>query len=320
MKVARRTRNWPIWSACAVLLVAGAARAQGNGRGGDGGGGSGSNGGNAVQSDIPAVLDVTDPFVPPSPPTVGSLSADVAGLGYDCWVGRRRTITLTLARRSPRSMRLILGPELPPDPNPLMDNPWNSPRVYFGAGIPNPSFGPDGVADTPDDHEITEVSMQIAGWENVSALGAFATDASSYSDADGNPIVVDPQDPATFSHMATTMRISFKVGQHMWRLDFGTPRHVGTGRLPTHPDTGPVVIRRWFGNGPADPNDPAVPWEVRIEPWWGNDPAVPRTGMVVGFLNYLGTGGNTTGGYAGAYDIRWSAEDWPSCWTAWAAQ
>ncbi|MBK8979659.1 MAG: hypothetical protein IPM29_27485 [Planctomycetes bacterium] len=117
-------------------------------------------------------------------------------------------------------MRLILGPELPPDPNPLMDNPWNSPRVYFGAGIPNPSFGPDGVADTPDDHEITEVSMQIAGWENVSALGAFATDASSYSDADGNPIVVDPQDPATFSHMATTMRISFKVGQHMWRLDF----------------------------------------------------------------------------------------------------
>ncbi len=230
-------------------------------------------------------------------------------------VGSNRNIGLLIDRRSSRRLVLDLGDELLPMAG---DNPSNLPVVTFGPNIPDPSLGPDGKVGGDDDGEISEVELRIAHRENVSDLGVRPNNewTPNYCWPDNTEVaVVDPDDPLTFRRMCTTMRMDFKVGAHQWRLYFGAPTaRASSFYVPTHPDTGPVVVERIFPNwnpnvDPTDPTDPTVPWVITVEPWQTSNVLHPRYGAVVGYLHYRGTQKQEPWRYVGAFDVSWASAD-----------
>jgi len=121
-------------------------------------------GGNVVKHDIPGVLKLTgaDPDLTADdaqPPEYSNSEA-----GTSCFIGRRRSIWVTLSKTSPRSMNLDLSSELSvtdDDPTPGCD-PWGVPTGITPPDLPIPDEGP---------MPIYQVSFSIAPYQNVSGLG-----------------------------------------------------------------------------------------------------------------------------------------------------
>ncbi|MBK8974761.1 MAG: hypothetical protein IPM29_02440 [Planctomycetes bacterium] len=249
-------------------------------------------GGNVVQADIAAELTFADLAGPTGVTGDGAEYSD-ANSGEMCAVGRRRTISMALAQRSPRWLSLQLGPELPPVDGDDSNNPSNNEFLDFFAthDVPDPS----GV--------VTEVVVQIAGRHNVSGLGWTIVDGVPYCNPNLEPIEPTPGLPETYSWMCTDARIDFNSGPHQWRLYFG----VGAWAW-TNPANSPVLIHR---NPVTDPTDTTEPWVTHALPW-STTPVTSdidellRLDKVVGFLYYRGTKRQDPYQYAGAFEVPWS--------------
>lgn len=316
MRFSSSKSRWHLLPMMMIGLSMATVPAQGNGN-------KGGKSGNAVDQDIAARILVTDAAPGKSGGVLrsdGQIEYVDGEAGAECVVGRRRELQLSLAKNASRRMYLQLGFELPPKPGDEPANPGRTDKVDFFAttGVPDPSFGPDGVHGNEDDGQIHDVHMRFSRGENVSALGAFVPDESvpNYCDPQTlQPIEPNELDAATFSHICTTVRMDFQSGQHRWRLFFGADNGYPADH-PTPPGTGPIFLQRIFPDYPlptpdADPSDPTIPWEIAVMPWDPQDPSTqdpldPRYGAIVGFLRYLGTKPNSTPQYAGAFDIRWA--------------
>jgi hypothetical protein len=168
-------------------------------------------GGNIVKQDIPGVLTLDDlpagglksdgalaePVLYPAP--YSNLEA-----GTTCFIGRRRSIWVSLSKNSPRSMSLDLGTLSADGPVDKGDDPWGDP-------VMNPEDFQ--LLDLPNGH-IYEVYLHIAHFVNVSGLETGelleATTKLHFLDSEGN----------------------------QWGLYFGTAADWGGGRQFTSPDAG----------------------------------------------------------------------------------